>query len=634
MRKRYALLLASIGLFSLSMALAGAAFAAESGAADAGTTAKLLQMAESPDNWVLPAGDFGDTRFSSLDTINADNVQNLEVAWTFSTATFRGHEGQPLVIGDMMYFVTPYPNIVYALNLNHPNKIAWKFVPKTDESAIGVACCDVVNRGVFFADGKIIMNALDGMVYALDAKTGEVIWKADNADPAKGQTMTNAPLVVGDNVIVGMSGGEFGVRGYITAYDLQTGERVWRWYNTGPDEDVGITDRYDPYYDWLKGEDVAATTWPKERWKRGGASSWGWFSYDPELNLFYYGTSNPAPWNAAMRRANDEKILDQTAYANLFSASVMARDAETGELVWAYSFTPHDEWDYDGSNEMILVDMKIDGKLRHTLVTFNRNGFVYVMDRATGEVLSADKYGAVNWAKKIDPKTALPVRTPGKGWSKDVMTKNICPSLLGIKNRQPAAYSPETGLFYVPAMNVCMDREGLSVAYTAGVPYIGSKMKMNVGPGGNMGSLIAWDPIKGEMAWEIKDEWPLWSGVLTTGGNLAFYGTLDGWFKAVNAKTGEELWKFQTGSGIVGAPMTYIGPDGKQYIAVLSGVGGAGGIMVAADLHTDDPFAVFGIANVLGDLGKVTTKGGSLYVFALDDIKGATQVSMTDSAHH
>lgn len=624
MTKRYARLLTVISLFSLSMAMAGCAFAAPSDDND-NIAQQLIEKAEPAGNWVLPGGGYGLQRYSALDKINTENVANLEVAYTLSTGTFRGHEGQPLVVGDMMYFVTPWPNIVYAIDLNDGNKLAWQFIPPTDEQAKGVACCDVVNRGVFYADGKIYMAALDGMVYALDAETGDVIWKQDNADASKGEAITTAPLVAEGNVIVGMSGGEYGVHGYSTAYDMDTGELVWRFYNTGPDDIVGIEDgTYDPYFDWMAADNLGAATWPEERWKNGGASSWGWMSYDPELGLFYYGTSNPSPWNAAMRRANDEKILDQKAYANLFSVSIMARDAKTGKLVWAYSMTPHDEWDYDGSNEMILLEMKIDGEMRDVLVTFNRNGFVYVLDRATGELLSAEKYGAVNWAKKIDLETGLPVRNPEKGWTKGVMTENICPSLFGVKNRQPAAYSPDTGLFYVPTANWCMDRKGIAVKYVAGVPYIGSKMKITHGPGDYLGALKAWDVETGEPKWVIHDNWPFWGGILATGGNLIFFGTLDGWFKAANATTGEVLWKFHTSSGIVGNPIAYTGPDGKQYIAILSGLGGTSGVITALGLHPTDPFGVFGLANTkLTELYKSTTKGGALYIFALDDITGS-----------
>jgi len=611
----------SLVLFLLSFVLAGTAWAGQSDASqdasseEADATQQLINVQTDPEQWVLPGKNFANTRYSTLDDINTDTVDGLRVAWSFSTGAQRGFEGSPLVVGDMMYFITPYPNYVYAIDLNDPNVVAWKFEPEADPSSIGVACCDTVNRGVFYADGKIVFNTLGGLVYALDADSGRELWHAQNADPSKGQTMTNHPTVIHNNVIVGVSGGEFGVRGYVTAYDLDTGDRVWRYYNTGPDEDVGITDRFKPFYDYLKGENLGVTTWPGDQWKLGGATVWGWFSYDPDLNLLYYGTSNPGTWNSSLRRKNPDHIEDQVAYANRWATSVMARDPDTGELIWAYNFTPHDQWDYDGVNENILVSLKIDGEMRDVLVHFDRNGFAYVIDRATGELLKADTFGpGVNWAKKIDLETGLPVRNPDKASGKD-----ICPSAMGYKDQQPAAYSPETGLFYVPTNNLCMDYSNTEVEYTAGVPYVGAKVKTYAGPGGNRGSFMAWDPIKGERVWSIDEVLSAWGGALVTAGDLAFYGTMDGWFKAVDIHSGEVVWKFQTGSGIIGAPMTYIGPDGRQYVAIFSGVGGWAGLTVAGDLSLDDPTAALGAVNAFADLGRYTQKGGMLYVFALDN---------------
>jgi len=377
-----------------------------------------------------------------------------------------------------------------------------------------------------------------------------------------------------------MSGGEFGVRGYITAYNIADGSQAWRWYNTGPDAEVGITDRFNPFYDNLKGEDLGVTTWPKDQWKIGGSSVWGWFSYDPELNLVYYGTSNPGTWNASIRRNGQENLGgDQLKWANKWSASVMARDLDTGELVWAYQFTPHDEWDYDGINEMVLADLE----------------------------------------------TGLPVRNPEKSTKMGVNTTDICPSAMGYKDQQPISFSPETGLFYVPSNNLCMDYEGTEATYIAGVPYVGATVKTYNGPGGHGGSVFAWDPVAGEKVWENKEQFAAWAGTLNTSSGLVFHGTLDGFFKVLNAETGEVLYQYKAGSGIIGNPITYIGPDGRQYVAVLAGVGGWSGLTVAGDLSLDDPTAALGAVNAFADLGRYTQKGGQLYVFALPE--GAGQAS-------
>jgi len=579
----------------------------------------LQAMSQDDTQWVMPGKDYANTRYSTLDQITAENVSDLEVAFSHSTGVLRGHEGQPLVIGNMMYFTTAFPNIVYAIDLNNPHEIFWKFEPENDPAAIGVACCDVVNRGVAYGDGKIVFNTLDGHVYALDAETGEQLWRVQNADVSRGETMTNAPLIAKDKVVVGVSGGEFGIRGFVTAYNLETGERVWRFYNTGPDEEVGIGERFNPFYDHHKGENLGVTTWPEGQWQQGGASVWGWFSYDPELNLVYYGSSNPGTWNASLRRGNPDRLEDQTRWANKWATSTIARDLDTGEMVWAFQEVPHDEWDYDIVNEKILVDMTINGEERPVMVTFGRHGFALVIDRETGELLSANTYGeGVNWASGYNLETGLPNRNPEKSTGQGKNVTNICPSAMGYKDQQPASYSPETGMFYVPTNNLCMDLEGTEVSYIAGVPYVGATVKTYNGPGGHGGALIAWDPVAGEKVWEIKEQFAAWGGTLTTAGNLVFYGTLDGWFKAVDIRNGEVVWQYKVGSGIIGNPMTYVGPDGKQYVAVLSGVGGWSGLVVAGDLSLDDPTAALGAVNAFAELGRYTQKGGQLYVFALE----------------
>ena len=569
----------------------------------------LTQLQTDSDQWVLPGKDYSLTRFSELEQINTANVANLTAAWTFSTGVLRGHEGAPLVVGDTMYVVTPFPNIVYALDLTKPGAaIKWKYAPQQEESVIPIACCDVVNRGVAYADARIFFNQLDTHTVALDAKTGAELWKVKQGDHKKGSTITMAPLVVRDKVITGISGGEFGVRGFVTANDVKTGRQVWRMYSTGPDADVGIGADFAPHLASHRASDLGTSTWKGDEWQRGGGTTWGWYSYDPELNLFYYGTGNPGAWNP-----------DQRPGENKWSMTLFARNPDTGQAKWAYQMTPHDAWDYDGVNESILVDLKLNGQTRKALVHFDRNGFAYTLDRMTGELLNAQPFVHVNWAKSIDLTTGLPVEVAEKRTRQDENIRGICPGAMGGKDQQPAAYSPRTGLFYVPTNNICMDYEGWEVSYIAGVPYVGANVKMFPGPGGNRGEFIAWDPLTNSKKWGIKEKWAAWSGALVTAGDVVFYGTMDGWFKAVDAKSGNELWKFKVGSGIVAAPMTYTGPDGKQYVAVLSGVGGWSGLVVAADLATDDPTAALGAVGAFADLGTDTNKGGMLYVFGLED---------------
>ncbi|HXG22029.1 MAG TPA: methanol/ethanol family PQQ-dependent dehydrogenase [Methylomirabilota bacterium] len=568
----------------------------------------LTQIQKDPNQWVLPGKDYSLTRYSELNQISTANVKNLKVAWTFSTGVLRGHEGAPLVVGDTMYLVTPFPNIVYALDLTKPGApVKWKYEPKQDASVIPIACCDVVNRGAAYADGKIFFNQLDAHTVALDAKTGKEVWKVQQGDPKQGQTITMAPLVIRDKVITGISGGEFGVRGFVTANDINTGKQIWRAYSTGPDAEVLIGKDFSSPYPSHQGKDLGVSTWKGEEWKRGGGTTWGWYSYDPELNLLYHSTGNPGAWNP-----------DQRPGENKWSMTIFARNPDTGEAKWAYQMTPHDAWDYDGINESVLVDLTIDGKPQKVLVHFDRNGFAYTIDRTTGKVLVAKPFGYVNWAKGIDLQTGLPIENPDKRTKQGVNTKDICPAAMGAKDQQPVSYSPRTKLFYVPTNHLCMEYEGAEVNYIAGVPYVGAVVKMSPGPGGHRGEFIAWDAATGEKKWGIKEKWSVWSGALSTAGDVVFYGSMDGWFKAVDAKEGKELWKFKLGSGVIGAPMTYLGPDGKQYVAILSGIGGWSGLVVAGDLATDDPTAALGAVGAFGELGKDTNKGGMLYVFALD----------------
>ena len=600
-----ACLLVAIGLGAVALAIA--ASEGNIAVANSGRTIGADK------DWAQPAGDYANTRYSTLTQINSDNVKALTPTWTFSTAVLRGHEGAPLVVGDIMYVHTPFPNIVYALDLDHDGSILWKYEPKQDPNVIPLMCCDTVNRGVAYGDGKIFLDQADATLVALDAKTGAPVWSVKNGDPSKGATGTSAPLVVKDKVLVGISGGEFGVRGYLTAYDIKDGKQVWRGYSLGPDQEtlmdpIRTTDLGKPV-----GKESSLATWQGDQWKIGGGAPWGWISYDPELNLIYYGSGNPSTWNPKQRPGD-----------NKWSMTVWARDPDTGMAKWVYQMTPHDEWDYDGVNEMILVDQTIDGKTRKTLVHFDRNGFGYTIDRITGELLVAEKYDpAVNWATAIDmdkssktygrPQVDSRYSTDHNG--EETTTRGICPSTVGAKNANPAAYSPATDLFYVPVTHICMDYEPFRITYTAGQPYTGADTSVYPPKGETeMGGLIAWDAKVGKIIWSNKEPFAVASGVLATAGGVVFYGTLEGYLKAVDAQSGRDLYKFKTPSGIIGNVMTYE-HKGKQYVAVLSGVGGWAGVGLTAGLTHSAEGA--NSPEVYAALSKYTTLGGQLTVFAL-----------------
>jgi PQQ-dependent dehydrogenase (methanol/ethanol family) len=557
--------------------------------------------------WTMPGKNYAATRFTDLKEITSDNVDGLQVAFTFSTGINRGHEAAPLVVDNTMYIVTPYPNILYALDLTKPGAPKkWTFSPKPAAASQGVACCDVVNRGAQYWQGKVIFNTLDGVTVAVDAKTGKEIWRTKLGDINRGETVTMAPLIAKGKVLVGNAGGEFGVRGWLTALDADTGKIAWRAYHTGSDKDVLIGPDFKPFYDMDKGTDLGVKTWPPEAWKIGGGTTWGWIAFDPDTNTIFYGTANPGPWNQEQRPGD-----------NKWTSGIFARDVDTGAAKWFYQVNPHDQHDYDEINEIILLDAVIDGKPRKVLLHPGRNGHMYMMDRATGEVLSAETYAFVNSSRGVDLKTGRLEINKEKETRLGQVVHDICPTASGSKDWNPSAYSPLTGLLYVPHENLCMDWENKEANYIAGTPYVGAEVTMKAGPGGNRGALTAWDPMARKPVWEIKEDLPLWSGAVVTAGNLLFYGTLDGWFKAVDATTGEVKWSFKTGSGIIGQPIAYRGPDGREYVAILAGVGGWAGVIVPGNLDPADPTGALGFVGAVPDLKEKTTAGGMLYVFAL-----------------
>jgi lanthanide-dependent methanol dehydrogenase len=556
--------------------------------------------------WLQAAKNAANTRYSGLDQIKVDNAKNLKVAWTFSTGVDRGHEAAPIIAGDTMYVITPYPNNLYALDLANGGATRWKYEAKTSPAAQGVACCDVVNRGCAFANDRVVFTTLDGHTIAVDAKTGKELWKTKVGEINLGETVTMAPLVVKNKVYVGNSGGEFGVRGWLKALDLQSGKVLWTAFSTGPDSDVLIGAEFKPFYKMDQGKDLGVSSWPPGAWKLGGGTVWGWVSYDPGTNLIFYGTGNPGVWNPEQRPGD-----------NKWTAGIFARDADSGQARWFYQWSPHDLFDHDGVNENVVLDLTIKGQPRKVIVHPERNGYVYVLDRATGEVLSAEAFVRITASKGVDLKSGRLIENDEKKPQVGKVVRDIAPAAPGAKDWQPSAYSPRTGWLYIPHQNLTMDFEGVEANYIAGTPYVGANVKMYAGEGGFRGEFTAWDPVAAKKVWSLKEKFPVWSGALATAGDVVFFGTMEGWFKAVNAKTGEELWKFKCGSGIIGQPVTYRGPDGKQYVAILSGVGGWSGAIVSGELDARDPTAALGFANAMSDLPQHTTKGGMLYVFAL-----------------
>ncbi|WP_363351586.1 PQQ-dependent dehydrogenase, methanol/ethanol family [Methylocystis echinoides] len=570
---------------------------------------KLDAIAADPAQWPMPSKNHASTRYSELDEINAGNVGQLQLAWSFSLNADRGQEAAPLVIDNMIYVIAPYsgpsPNQVFALDAT-TGVLKWSYAPKPEPAAAGVACCDVVTRGLAYDNGRIFLNTLDNHTVALDAATGAEVWRVKLGDINRGETMTMAPFVAKGKVLVGNSGGEMGVRGWLTALDENTGKIAWRAYTTGPDADVLIGDDFRPFYDWVKGKDRGVTTWPAEKWKIGGGTVWGWISYDPQLNLIFYGTANPGPWNAEQRPGD-----------NLWTATIFARDIDTGAAKWADPIDPHDLFDYDEVNENLLLDLPVKGVERKVLLHVGRNGYMYVIDRATGEIYSADAYDAVNASFGVDLATGRPIENKEKHPAVGRTVKDICPAAPGAKDWQPTAWSPRTKLVYVPHQHLCMDFTAGEVGYLAGTPYVGAKVHMHAGEGGYRGEFLAWDPAARKRVFAIRENFPVWSGALVTAGDVAFYGTMDRLFKAVDARDGKPLWQMRVGSGIIGQPVTYRGADGAQYVAILSGVGGWSGALAAAEIDPAVPYGALGFVGAMQDLPTVTRGGGELLVFRL-----------------
>lgn len=555
--------------------------------------ADLDRAMTNPSNWAHARGQYNNQGYSALSQINTKNVKDLKLAWTFSTGVNRGHEGAPLVIDGIMYVHTAFPNNIYALDLNDDQKILWSYFPKQDPQTQAVMCCDNVNRGLAFGNGNIYLQQNNGLLVALNAKTGEVAWQTQVNDPKTGATNTNAPMVVKDKVLTGCAGGEFGVRCFMAAYYLKDGSLAWKAYSTGPDAEVLIGadfNQANPQYSALSvykdinggnkqggsfeplpnnqlninEPELGVRTWlkpqqEKDGWQNGGGAVTGYFSFDPKTNLVYYGTGNPGVWNADVRPGD-----------NKWASSVFARDVDTGQAKWAMQTTPHDEWDYDATNEVVLFKNK--NKTYATQV--NKNGFIYTWQADNGTLIATEKvHPFVNWANSVDLKTGVPAKDAKYSTHQDYNMKGGCPSRIGAKGMNPAAYSPKTELLYTPLLHTCMNYEPVQSKFKAGQPWVGATTIRFPGPDGVYGGLAAFNPKTAKAYWYSKDKYLTISGVLATAGNLVFYSSGERWFKALDANNGKELWRYQAASPILGNPFSYSN-KGKQYIAIVSGPGG------------------------------------------------------------
>ena len=608
-------LFSSVSLCAVTLALAAGSAAVSSQAL---ANDKLVELAKSDDNWPMTGKNYDANNYSPQKQINKANVKQLRPAWSFSTGVLSGHEGTPLVVNNVMYIHSPYPNTTFAVGLDDPGHILWQHKPKQNPTARAVACCDVVNRGLAYwpGDGKtpalILKTQLDGHIVALNAETGAEFWKLENSDIKVGSTLTIAPYVVKDTVLVGSSGAELGVRGYVTAYDVKTGAQKWRAYAPGPDEQVKLANDFNKANPQYGQKGLGTGTWEGDAWKIGGGTNWGWYAFDPGTNMIYYGSGNPAPWNETMRPGD-----------NKWTMTIWGRDIDTGEAHFGYQKTPHDEWDYAGVNVMMLSEQKDKaGKMRKLLTHPDRNGIVYTLDRTDGSLVSADKIDdTVNWVKQVDLKTGLPQRDPEYATRMDHKGRDICPSAMGYHNQGHDSYDPERQSFFMGINHICMDWEPFMLPYRAGQFFVGATLWMYPGPKGNkqtyegLGQVKAYDAINNKYKWEVMERFAAWGGTLATAGGVMFYGTLDGFIKARDSDTGELLWKFKLPSGVIGHPMTYT-HKGVQYVAIYYGVGGWPGVGLVFDLN--DPTAGLGSVGAFKQLQNYTQMGGGVMVFSLD----------------
>lgn len=537
-------------------------------------TAQELQQGASSTKSVLNYGmGYNLQRYSPLTQINKDTVRKLAPVWSYSYDDNRSEESQPLVYNGVLYVTTNSATMAVDAKTGHQ---IWKTKVDYPPETPRIVCCGIINRGAALYNGKVFRTTLDANVIALDAKTGKEVWKANSIDFKDGYSMTVAPLVADGVVITGISGAEFGTRLYIEGYDSETGKRLWRTYTVPQQGEPGVE------------------TWPGDTWQHGGGSTWITGSFDPELHTVYWGIGNPGPFNAAVRKGD-----------NLYTDSVLALDPKTGKIKWYFQFSPNDPFDYDSVAEMVLADMKVNGKPTKVLMDANRNGFFYVLDRTNGKLLAANAYVNVNWAKGIDMKTGRPIETDVPAKARAGEKVELWPSILGGKNWEPISFDPKRGLAYANTLNMGMPYKAIPVDYKAGDWYLGMDLtqgwiwpKDSKGKDGPRGYLKAIDPMTGKAKWQAPSDLPRFSGVLSTAGGVVFSGQLTGEFEAFDADTGKRLWHFKTGSGIEGQPVTWQ-QDGVQYVAVSSGIGGVYSLFSGDERLKDVP------------------AGGSLWVFAL-----------------
>jgi PQQ-dependent dehydrogenase (methanol/ethanol family) len=535
-------------------------------------------------------------RFSPLAEVNTANVASLRPVAVIPTGSSGSHIGPPAVAGGMLYVLTPFPHRLLAFDLKEPDlPLRWQYAPEPAGIAAGLGCCG--RNGPAVANGRVYFTTLDGHAVALDAATGALLWNVQAADPTAGETLAGTPLPAGDRVILGNAGDDFGARGWVEARSAASGALLWKRYSTGPDEEVGIGAALRTG----QANELGVASWPPAGWQHGGGSVSGPIAWDPQTGSIIHGTGHPAPWNP-----------DQRPGENRWTSGLFARDPETGAARWFLSISPHDLHALGSTAASLLVERAWQGQPRSLLLHPDANGHVYVLERGTGGLLAAQPFVPLTATEGLDPATGLLRRNPAKAVRVGGTTRGICPASPGAVGGN-AAYSDRTGLLYIPARRLCMDMEVRDTTFMPGTPFTGGSLRVAAAPGVSAGVLLGWDVSTGHATWSRPERLPLQGGVLATAGDLVFYGTAEGMFRAVDARSGAELWHFQAAAGIAGQPISYQGPDGRQYIAVLSsGSGLAGG-----EIDMRDATAAGGQSQLLRDLPRPGERAGMLHVFGL-----------------
>ncbi|MDR0786485.1 MAG: PQQ-dependent dehydrogenase, methanol/ethanol family [Gemmatimonadota bacterium] len=575
MNRSFRSLAVSFAAVALGLSACGPADKAMAGPVD---DAALRNVETHPDEWLTHGRDYAETRFSPLTQIDENNVSQLGLVYSYATGTDRGLEATPLVHDGIIYTTLPW-SVVQAIDARS-GKLIWEWDPGVDRARGQLACCDVVNRGVALFEGKVYVGTLDGRLVALDAATGSPLWDVITVDQSKSYTITGAPRVVAGKVIIGNGGAEYGVRGYVSAYDANTGEMVWRFYTVPGDPSQPFESR---------ALAAAVDTWTGEWWKYGGGGTvWDAIAFDPELGLLYIGTGNGSPWNREIRSPGGGD--------NLFLSSIVALEVETGEMRWYYQTTPGDSWDFTATQHIMLADLPIRGETRQVLMQAPKNGYFYVLDRATGELLSATAYTTMNWSVGIEPESGRPIEAPNARYLEQ--REVVQPGAYGGHNWHPMSFNPATGLVYIPMQEASMvyAQPANAFSYREGAWNTGTNMGAGAGVqrAAPTGYLLAWDPVRGEARWSVPYGDIYNGGTLSTAGNLVFQGTSDGRMVAYRATDGKLLWEAYVGGGVMAAPITYE-LDGVQYLTVMAGWGGSYGLSGRGRVATPGRMLVFAI---------------------------------------